>query len=350
MAGTATELQGFSQNAFSPALNLAGKNLEIRYRIEPGTGTSDPSQITGIKFVLMDAALKRREFDLVPYSWRHGINKLRISQEYPGYDSGIDLTAVTNFRVHLFTSTSTATCAITMLSLSEITPLDVPIVCVTFDDTFVKQKAAAAIAASYGIPITAFITVDWVGNQNKLTVADLKEMRDAGHLIANHSVTHPMPWSSQTLETRLAEIEGCRKWLCANGMPEGSRIFASPGGHCDITDEQYIIGKVVDLFRGTRNWPKGGTEQCPLVDRTIGLPVSCWDGAQSQAATVAKLTAELAACQTWGTASIELYHTFDVTGYLTLAEFKTHMAEIAAARDAGSIRVLRFDELLGKVE
>jgi peptidoglycan/xylan/chitin deacetylase (PgdA/CDA1 family) len=65
-------------------------------------------------------------------------------------------------------------------------------VCVTFDDGWVDNRAAAELLSELGIPGTIFVASDYLGEAGMLTATDLVAIADLpGIEIAAHSVTHP---------------------------------------------------------------------------------------------------------------------------------------------------------------
>lgn len=104
-----------------------------------------------------------------------------------------------------------------------------PIVIHTFDDTWLDQYDAAAYLSGKSMTGTFYIIGKNVDSYNRLTLAQLKNLRFAGHLIANHTWDHKQPFEELPPEEQRYQIIKMQQWLCINGFGDGARIIATPG-------------------------------------------------------------------------------------------------------------------------
>ena len=224
-----------------------------------------------------------------------------------------------------------------------------PFVVVTFDDVYATQNQALAEAASRGIPVSVFVNTNGVAMEGCLTWPDLRRARDAGHLICNHSTTHPNNWTFLPLSERIVEIETAAHALREQGLGQGARIFASPGGSIDLIDETYLCGTYIDSMRSAYNFPREENALYVPTTRNRMVCLSFWDYAHifdlGVSAALSLVSANLTATVSEGCGTVELWHSFGTSGFASQAQFATHLDEIAALRDAGTLDVLTMADL-----
>jgi peptidoglycan/xylan/chitin deacetylase (PgdA/CDA1 family) len=112
------------------------------------------------------------------------------------------------------------------------------IVSLNFDDGLASQPPAAAMLEARGMRGTFFINSGRLGLSGYLSLAQVRALRDAGHEIGGHTLTHP----------RLTQLtaDEQRRQICNDRVAllnEGFRVtsFAYPFGDKDSTTRQIVI-------------------------------------------------------------------------------------------------------------
>jgi len=139
------------------------------------------------------------------------------------------------------------------------------VVSFSFDDGYSTQYTAAKpILDKYGFAATAFIVRDYLGGSGRLSLDQLRAMRDFSHWeIAPHATSGTVHGNRLTVLTEEqldAEFQELRSWFSANGFQPD--VFAYPGGEYNAT----VIKKAMQYFQCARTifaWP----ETLPCADR-----------------------------------------------------------------------------------
>ncbi|WP_126662217.1 polysaccharide deacetylase family protein [Haloterrigena salifodinae] len=125
-------------------------------------------------------------------------------------------------------------------------------VMIQFDDAHVTDYTEALPRLeSYDYPATTFVNSGYigggdVGGDSRLTVDQLRELRDAGWCVANHAKNHPkLP--ELDADEQETQIRAGKEWLVERGFEDGADYFAYPFGQYDATsielvDEYHSIG------------------------------------------------------------------------------------------------------------
>jgi len=245
--------------------------------------------------------------------------------------------------------------------------LKTPLYICTFDDMHAGQYAAAAYAMSKGVPVTIFVCGKWsqegknVSGAPGLTLEQLKTLREAGHLIANHTWSHSTEWKNWSASTDLdfleSEIEQNTAWMIENGFGDGARIFGAPNEAIG-TGFDRRFRKFYDINRFGYGMAQSGGDThasgLTAIWDTMSEIRSCTD------TNVAR--ADLALAANVGTAAnnymdgdkaiqITVFHYLDGTvGTETLAQFKAHIDAVAAHVAAGRLRAVTLADLLQPME
>jgi hypothetical protein len=128
-----------------------------------------------------------------------------------------------------------------------------PKVMVTFDDgvddSDWSQQAQAAVALSYGVPVSLFVIPELIDGVGYLEKSELTTLQSNGHLIAGHTYAKTandytgndpdtgLPWTPAEVQ---ADIESTRSYLSSNGFSKGLDFFAWPGGAYESSTEDFI--------------------------------------------------------------------------------------------------------------
>ncbi|NRD51985.1 polysaccharide deacetylase family protein [Corallococcus exiguus] len=112
------------------------------------------------------------------------------------------------------------------------------VVSLNFDDCLASQLIAASAMEARGMRGTFFINSSRLGQSGRLTLAQVRTLRDKGHEIGGHTLTHP----------HLTELsaDNQRKEICNDRVAllnDGFRVtsFAYPFGDKDATTRQIVI-------------------------------------------------------------------------------------------------------------
>jgi len=206
------------------------------------------------------------------------------------------------------------------------------LVAMTFDDNFAGQYGAAKYLASLGLHATFYVVPGHVGQPGYLTLAQLHEMQDMGHLIAGHTYTHTPQWSWMPLQQKITEVTRTTQWLLDNGFVKGARIMATPGGYWDLQDDPLIIGKYVDQLRYV----------ALPGDFTIN---NLWDNSHLYVAADAGATSQTALDKLESSGGLAVLFTHGGNPD-TDAAWKSAYNRLKADQDAGLIKVIRLDDAL----
>lgn len=111
-------------------------------------------------------------------------------------------------------------------------PLPPKAVAITFDDgRYGQYEFAFKLLKKYGMPATFFITTNWVGKNDFMAWAQIKEMSDAGMEIGSHALSHPH-LSDLSDEQLKKELENSKK-IIEEQTGKTADLLAYPGGDYD---------------------------------------------------------------------------------------------------------------------
>ncbi len=133
---------------------------------------------------------------------------------------------------------------------------DKPIL-ITFDDGYEDNYTNGfPIAQKYGFVGTIFMVTDWIDGRNYLKREQIKEMSQAGWVIASHTRSHPY-LTGMNQEQRKVELEGSRKVL-EEILGHPIKYFAYPYGvyDQDIINDSKATGYTM-AFTTERGWGNG---------------------------------------------------------------------------------------------
>jgi len=101
--------------------------------------------------------------------------------------------------------------------LSQAAVSGTTVISLTFDDTFADNFQVGALTQARGMRATFFVNSSRVGQPGSLSLAQLIALRDAGHEIAGHTITHADLVAVDTDEAK-RQICNDRESLLANGF------------------------------------------------------------------------------------------------------------------------------------
>lgn len=100
---------------------------------------------------------------------------------------------------------------------------------ISFDDGLLTQFKWARGLYRYEIPATFYINPFFIGFGNYLSLDQLKQMKDWGHVIANHLWLHESP-ATVSMDVILGNYAMAGEWLDKHGFEDGSTLVALPYG------------------------------------------------------------------------------------------------------------------------
>jgi peptidoglycan/xylan/chitin deacetylase (PgdA/CDA1 family) len=238
--------------------------------------------------------------------------------------------------------------------------LKMPLYCCTFDDMYSSQYAMAVYAISKGVPVTIFVCGSRssqgfsVTNTDGLTMEQLKRLREAGHLIANHTWSHLADWYNWSTDLDLLEREIVQnaEWMYENGFGDGARIFGAPYESFS-TGYDRRFRKHYDLNRfgaGMGGRPARGLTTLWDVNSEVR---TCGDTNITIAneGIVANVgTPENNYSDGDKAIQITVWHNMGGGGQPTVAEFKAHIDAVAAHVAARRLRAVTLADLLQPME
>jgi hypothetical protein len=167
----------------------------------------------------------------------------------------------------------------------------------SFDGGYAFDYKIAQYLASKGISGTFFVQTSLIDTGSYLTTAQLTEMQNMGHLIANHSSTHISVAADTTPVAAIADMVAGTTWLEAHGFTRGSRIFGTPGGSSPAWNWPYnyaLVGNYCDFIRLTgRQHALADIERHPRVGRFSGTSNFDFDNSDAEGKFVTVLTQRL---------------------------------------------------------
>ncbi|HUX15606.1 MAG TPA: polysaccharide deacetylase family protein, partial [Phycisphaerae bacterium] len=114
-----------------------------------------------------------------------------------------------------------------------------------FDGAYTDQEAAAAYLKSQGMIGTFFFCETLLGESGRLSLAQIRRMADAGHLMGNYPYNLGVYWQDMTQAQKIQAIQLQADWMYDNGFGEGARLLSTPGGSWSQEDRD-LAGRYFD--------------------------------------------------------------------------------------------------------
>lgn len=157
-----------------------------------------------------------------------------------------------------------ACCVLLLCSQPALADRAAVVVTLSFDDTFAPQLEAAEILERHGLRGTFFVNSERLGKKNAFAVDDLRRLRDRGHEIGGHTLTHERLTDVDPEEAR-AEVCEDRKALVALGFEPVS--FAYPFGAFDEEVQRIVERCGYQIARGAGGVrSERGCSRCPTAE------------------------------------------------------------------------------------
>ena len=219
-------------------------------------------------------------------------------------------------------------------------------VVISFDDGLDTDAVMADYLASRGIRATFFVCGHNIGEPGKLTLSQLSQLKQQGHLIANYNWSHGyLAMDSLTPSEAIAEIEQNAEWLQANGFSRGSRIWAIPGGTRELLDwgsAVNLLDPYTDFVRLTGRYSTATRAEIQPYPVTMGY-AGPFD---TPAGCEADLDEGALDGKGYFPFGFHTSHANVVSGGEVTAAFKSLIDAVVAKRDAGELTVNTYDELV----
>lgn len=340
--GSSSDLRATRTTTYN---SIENSHIYVRFYIHPGTGNSDPAQISALNLFLSDGTAFTNHMILGMFGqsfesttgWHEYSASLDNVPMQGGGDRATLYSDFDTIRLTAITPNANQTIKITYDTIAFYPEMIKPKHAITFDDGRSNDYNLAAYMNSKGIRGTFYIIGDLVGTADRLTVEQLTRMQEMGHLIANHGWTN-FNWETDNLTDEQLRIEITRmtEWMCANGFTRGARIFALPSGTGALPqggrDDFY---KYYDQIRLTDGLTKGFP----------GFIQNGWFYTESFD-NISQANTSLTTAKNGNTVTITGWHSWNYPAAYSLADWKTYINNVVADQLAGNLDVVTMDELL----
>lgn len=199
-----------------------------------------------------------------------------------------------------------------------------------FDDgSETDFSEALPYLSQYDYPAIAYVNTNHIGNEGKLTEAQLRELQRANWLIGSHTPNH----TDLTAISEPAEVESrvreAKEWLVSRGFSEGARHFAYP---YNAVNEQ-VLSTVDEIHDTGRVW---SWQPLALPSNLQMIPA---EGDPSPSA----FTELLDWTMEYGGVLTVTHHSLSTDA--DLAAFQEIVDEVHRHDQLGNVEVIRIDEL-----
>ena len=323
--------------------DLSNTLVYVRFYVHEGSGTSKWDKIDKIYFTVADSTYANFQMLLLADSsdiTGPGWYERTIAPKMGDMTAGTYTLCwehVTRLRVQVYSVGADDTPAVTFDQTIFIPQLSKSKYAITLDDSKDTDYKYAAYLISKGIKSTLFVIPSKTGTAGNLTLDQLHKIHNAGHLIANHGWESKFLLADNLTETEFAQdITKATEWLCDNGFADGARIFALPGGSSQWKNEfnDKYRNRWFDLLRLT-----DARHNVGFYDPTIQ-----WADALDN---TTKADSQVDDTINAGTIVVTGWHSFNEGSSFTWADWKAHIDNVAAKRDAGDLEVVTMADLLG---
>ena len=331
------------ENDFAGTVDVNNCLWGIRFYIHEGTGDAAPSHITAIRLKMYDTNGDSEDFyldngDAVGFAQFAGQWVERTtSKAWKVSGSNLNFDDIAKIRLSATLDSAVAGVAVTFDKLWFFPKLSTGLYCPTFDDGRDEHYEAALYLSSKGISGTFAIISGRIGDGGFLTLAQLKEMQEMGHLLVNHgwaSLSYYSGGSQQYTNKQIADdITKGQEWLINNGLGRGARIWVQPGGDSNWRNncETDFLGKYYDMVRITNRIQ----------------PTTHWNTRIINTSAINSATAATTMCDRavdTGALAVICFHQTD-GGSVTWDQFKAHIDHVAGKRDSGDIKCITLADL-----
>lgn len=292
---------------FHSQLSFASRLKTVKLRLASGNIATDYAEVT----------IWNEEDDSIP---------LQSTWERQSFKTGafavtgaVDWSAIDSAQI-LVTDKNTGKFTLYVAGIYAVPTRPKAVISFCFDDNYNSVLTALRKLSAYRYPASAYAIVDTVGSAERLTLAQLKILRDqhnwevAGHAytVTNHNLSSGLDSIATAAELE-AELNGLRDWLDENGFRRAT--FAYPKGSAKMDKARPSVIKDYGAGRSTAQGPETIP---PRDDYTLrGWSI---DGLTQNAATVKAKVDEAIADGSW---LILTFHNIVAGSPAAATEFKS---------------------------
>ena len=327
--------------------DLSKTHMMIRFRILQGSDKSSAESIKAIKFYVITNnsnygywRIYRKQSTWKTDGW---MTASFPSKFYSGRGT-VNWASISEMNIRVESFSQSATPSVIFDNIMFFREPSHAYYAMTFDDgvssydDITGAYEAAAYLASYGLRATFYIIPHYIesGYSKYLTISQLKDMQEMGHLIASHTYSHPVAdWSTNMTDEEMAdELVRCIAWLCEKGFSAGARLLAVPGGRWKPSD----VNLYTRYLHGFRNsYSPGGPNLMTLYDPTRAY-CAAWDNADTADTALEDL-------QTYKGICVTGWHYFGGK-HETYSKWQSHVDKLASAQNTGKVQVVTTADLL----
>lgn len=327
-----------------PSMDLTNAHCMMRIFIPEGSGSSSWDKITHVQVHIYDSSNNRRRYQIWSSENDAGVRGWTelnwLEGEYYDQHVGFDIADITKIVILFVTRVSTDIPSIVFDQLEFYSPKNTKgFVMVRFDAQYELQKEALAYMLSKQITGSSrrlrgnvCIAPDYVGVPGRLSLDELKEIRDAGHFV----MLYTNMWNTTPQSEKAAKLEAWQQWMIDNGFSEGAKFAAhSTSYHWTYEDRNVIKPTHLDgVLGGVENGKR--EEVRPLWDVSF---IPWTDFGTITPETIAKAVSHKG-CLTLGA---------HIVDYDELSNFKAAIDLIVTEINNGTLIPVTYDELYSGV-
>ena len=233
----------------SPVKDLSSYDYFLfKFYIYEGSGASAWNTVQTIQLFLRDSNDIANQYVIwnsagkvaVESGW-HTVSMPLCSQ----LSGAASLGNIARMTVYL-TCQNTSRAVVSLDKLQFFTETEPAIAMIRFDDDWAAQWTLATYLEQHGMRGSFGCIGSLVDTSGFLTLSQLHDLHNNGHLIVNHS------WDSNTtanltVSQFVQNVRTNAAWLTANGFGDGARILIMPGGYSSAAVED-ALSSDIDLF------------------------------------------------------------------------------------------------------
>ena len=237
---------------FDQPMDFSECNISFRFYVPEGDENSSHLDITNVLVGFWDTNDNSQWFQAKKhYGFQEMIRTTMDCDEEAGVLDWQNIRQIRiNFRAKEGTTPTIVLDRLMLFRYRDPSLGKLPVVVNTFDDATDDHYDVSAYLSGRGMLGTFYIIGAHMGRSTELTLNELENMRFAGHLIANHTWSHLMPFDNLSTEEQILEITRMQKWMYLNGFGDGARILATPGNVWNYQMEKNL-SPYVDSVRQT---------------------------------------------------------------------------------------------------
>ncbi len=329
---------GYLSKSFEAPMDLSGCAIDARVKIPRGDGNSSYEHILSLHIRFIDEEGNYAQYALPASSpgWQR-----RCCTRTDAFEMGgsLDWRRIASYSIGFLTrgdNYEPAAIIDRIVIFRSILGLggmfDSPIVINTFDDGAESHYDAAAYLSGRCLRGTFYVVGETVQQESRLTLAELQDMHWAGHLIANHTWSHPLPFWEQPPEQQIWQVTEMQAFMSHHGFADGARILSLPGNEWRASVRDRLL-PYVDHVRGN---PGGyAYQRNPMIQPATLSPSATLDNIRTEIER---------ALEPDEPPSIVVLMEHDLTD--RMEDFKAYVDYLAIKRDSGVLSVYRPTDLL----